>query len=159
MLVRNISSQKHERRDFVFSYCKIGLGGEHKTSLFTDQLLKRFIANEDYSLLPDPQTHLVWIEIEEQDMQSLCRQSEKPAENHKPVLSPKQRLVSPSRQKEVSASLPSDKDSFFRNSKSRIGSVVNPAPRNKRPSFTQVTNQASELVRESINNKSYSRLA
>ena len=56
------------RTDLVFNYCKIDATDSKICQAFTSTHLKRFIANEDYSMVPDPQSHCIWIDLIDTDI-------------------------------------------------------------------------------------------
>jgi hypothetical protein len=136
----------------LFSYCRIGTS--RSVSHFEGNTLKRFIVDENYSLLPDPRDHCFWIDyvVEMPAIESisdLMGSSKSPFQ----VLTPKVkgRGLAPIRQRPIEVAV------------NRGFSPMGAKPRLQQPilspqTFAQFTEQNSELLKESIANRSYSRL-
>ena len=142
-----------EKFERIFSYCKIGTS--RSVFHFEKSTLKRFIADENYSLLPDPRDHCVWIDYfgSPASKEHLKDEQRESLPNPFQVVNPKfggQRTGVGLKQRPEEASTATIYQPVSHGGRKE---GISPA----KISFKQLSLQNAELVKESIAQKSYSR--
>lgn len=136
----------------MFSYCRIGTS--KSVSHFLRSTLKRFIVDENYSLLPDPRDHCFWIDFKSPDS-SVGSLTDSPKSKtpttfqsmtHKVIV---QRHMPPVKDRLTSVMASIIDES---NAKSRDRHA---SPANK--TIAQFAKLSADMIKESIANRTYSR--
>lgn len=137
----------------IFSYCKIGTS--RSVCHFEKSTLKRFIADENYSLIPDSRENCIWVDYTYvPSPERIFQEARESLPNPFQVVTPKVaglRATVPLKQR------PDDKSSSILYQSKGIGSK-NQAPMSPaKISFKQFSIQSSDLIKESIAQKSYGK--